>query len=124
MKLEDIRKEWNIPEITKEKLNELYSFIKPVIREGEQLFKIKDVEPTQCFTWAPEIIEEVEDLIKVDKIYFLSSSYPGFWKPSIDEILCLLQDRKDINELKYIEVSFMEHHKSGMGNIGLAKIYK
>jgi len=124
--LEKLREDWKFPRISNLRVNELSSKIKPVVlNEENKLFYIEDVDPVRtAFTWDPTFTDEATDLEEIDKVYTLHSSYPGLFKPSMEEIFCFIQDREDIDDIVAVSVSFLEHHNSGSGNIGLTTIYK
>lgn len=121
--LEKLRENWQKTSISNEELEKL-SFIKPLVRKNDILYYIEDKSKRDSFTWDPVLTEKAKKL-KLDRtVYFCSSSYPGLWKPSMDEVLFVIKNDIDINQIKAVEVEFVEHHKSGSGNIGLAKLYK
>jgi len=124
--LKELRENWKFPKISNAKITELSSKIKPVVlNEENKLFYIEDVDPVRtAFTWDPTFTNEATDLEEIDTVYTLHSSYPGLFKPSMEEIFCFIQNREDIDNIVAVSVSFLEHHNSGSGNIGTTILYK
>lgn len=128
--------EFKIPEITDEKLLEMYKAIKPVIYDKSvHMYKtvVLNVEAgnlkNKAFTWSPEFEKDndinPEELEYIKTIEFLSESYPGMWKPSVSEVFAFAQDDEDIIRDAFVfQVEFEGHHDSGRGNIGIASFYR
>ena len=88
----------SIPKISKDRVLELYSRIKPVVRfyRGElsedgrgKLYHIKKVNPFNiAFTWDPKPLKIARGLEKIIDIETLHTwGYYGIFKPSIEEVL-------------------------------------
>jgi hypothetical protein len=126
--LNNLVDEWKIPVITDERLEELLKRISPVVRNSDKnnkLYYIEDVDPkTQAFTWSPTFTKKAKKLVEIGYTFSLHSSYPGLWKPSMQEVLAFIQDIPNIDEVTAVEVTFVEHHQSGNGNIGKVTLYK
>ena len=127
--------EFKIPEITDEKLLEMYKTIKPVIYDKSVhmyrvvILNLDKGELKKVFTWLPEFEKNndinPEELEYIKTIEFLSASYPGMWKPSVEEVFAFAQDDEDIIRDAFVfQVEFAEHHSSGEGNIGIASFYR
>lgn len=117
-------KEWNIPQISEELVHELFETIKPVIYNQEQgICYIEDVDPIrQAFAWDPTITSPADGLIEMDSVSTLHSSYPGLWKPSMEEIFAVIQDRPDLDMVAAVRVELFCAHPSGRGNIGMTTL--
>lgn len=78
-----------IPKLTNERLAELQATIKPVIRDGKDLWYIEDVDPRNiAFTWDPKPTEKATGLKLLCTARTLHTyGYHGFFKPSIAEVL-------------------------------------
>lgn len=95
-------------EIEEERLNELFSTIKPVIRVGDEnkLFYIEDVHlRNNSFLWSPKATIEAAGLVpfKVIKTFHVFSTAVLF-KPSIAEVLAQIP-QKYVNKCVAFETS-------------------
>jgi len=128
MSLKNIVNDFDFPEISNEKVIEMFKKIKPVIRNKfDILMYIEDVDPIErSFTWDPKHTLEADnlELITDKECFMLSESYPGLWKPSMKEVFSFLQDNFYIDEIAAVEINFLAHHDSGDGNIGRVKIFR
>jgi hypothetical protein len=101
-----------IPNITDERLNELLSKIKPLVRnECGQLCHINMSElkdhRTTTFSWSPKITKKVYDITVVTKLKTLHTfNYAGFFKPTIAEVLSFVAqlDEYHLKDACYFEV--------------------
>lgn len=84
-------------EIEDDKLKQLFSKIKPVVRKDgcNGLYYIKDVDLRNvAFTWSPEITEDATGLKPFKTIItFHKYGYQGMFKPSIAEVLAQIPKR-------------------------------
>jgi hypothetical protein len=78
-----------VPEISVERLDELFSFIKPVVRKGDDLFYIAPPELQEAsFLWDPVVTAQATNLQEVGRIVtYHRYGYYGMFKPSIAEVL-------------------------------------
>lgn len=122
-----------IPDIELNKLNEMYKTLKPLVYDvlKEKLRYIElDAERDQlrvtAFTWNPKFKAGRQVKLKAFKsAHFLSSSYHGLWKPSVEEVFAFIQDDKELlDEAIAFSVECIAIHESGKGQIGLATFYK
>jgi len=95
-----------IPEISDERLTELYKRIKPVVtfrrkvkrlrqHQVGELYFIKDVNPRNvAFTWDPKPLQRVDNqLVLIGAIpTYHTWGYYGFFKPSIAEVIAQIPD--------------------------------
>lgn len=79
-----------IPKLSKERINELYSRIKPVYEYKRRLYYMKDVDLFNiAFTWDPKPLKPASGLEKIVDIETLHTwAFYGFFKPTIEEVLC------------------------------------
>ena len=126
---------FEIPEITEEKLLKMYESIKPVIYDKSVhmyrtvILNIDKGELKKVFTWLPEFEKNndinPEELEYIKTIEFLSASYPGMWKPSVEEVFSFAQNDEDIVRDAFVfQVEFEGQHDSGRRNIGIASFYR
>jgi len=127
MILQQLKKEWKIPDLSESRLEKLVKQIKPIVSnssDNDKLYYIEDVDPVeQAFTWDPTFTDESKELMLIGKTYSLHSSYPGLWKPSMEEVFAFIQNHKDIDKVVAISISAYSQHQSGNGNIGLVSLY-
>ena len=85
-----------IPNISDERLAELVARIRPVVRQDDQLFYIKPVDPRKiAFTWDPKLDGRAHRLARLVSVRTLHTyGYYGMFKPSIAE--CLAQMPEEI----------------------------
>jgi len=123
--LKQLTNNWEIPELSEERLSELVAQIKPMVKkENGDLYYIEDVDPVKtAFTFSPTFTKKAENYVKIGEAFSLHSSYPGLWKPSMEEIFSFIQNHKDIAIVNSVSVSFLDHHESGNGNIGRISLY-
>lgn len=127
---------FEIPEITEEKLLEMYKTIKPLAYDSTKAkmrYVSLDIKfghlRNKPFTWSPAFLSsptiDRPKLKSFKSIKFLSSSYPGLWKPSVAEVFAFAQSDEEIlqNAIAF-SVEHVAMHESGEGNIGLATFYK
>lgn len=83
-----------IPEVSEEKIKELFSRIKPVIDYNGVKKYIKDVDPFNIsYIWSPKTKGIANNLIAIkDIITYHSYGYYGLFKPSIAEVLAQIPD--------------------------------
>lgn len=84
-------KKLEIPEISDEKLEELYENIKPVMEREKELYWVHRPDSLRhiAFTWDPRLSNTpVKSLEKICTIKTLHTwAYYGFFKPTIAEVL-------------------------------------
>lgn len=122
-----------IPNIELKKLNKMYETLKPLVydKQKEKLRYIElNLEEDQlrvtAFTWNPKFKKGRQAALKSFKsAHFLSSSYHGLWKPSVEEVFAFIQDNTEIlKDAVAFSVEAIAIHESGKGIIGLATFYK
>lgn len=125
--------DFNIPEITDEKILDIYSKIKLVNVTDDSIRLVKIDESNiksfrNAFNYHLQYEEDSSDYSNIEMfvaVYFYSSSYPLFWKPKIEEVFGVVQDNENIlNNACAFSVEFVAMHDKGKGNIGLATFYK
>lgn len=124
---------FKIPDIPLDKLNEIYKTIKPLAYDSEkgklryvELDAEKDQLRVTAFTWKPKFKAGRQAALKSFKsAHFLSSSYHGLWKPSVEEVFAFIQEDKEIlDNAVAFSVEHIAIHESGQGQVGLATFYK
>lgn len=127
---------FEIPEITEEKLLEMYETIKPLAYDSPKAkmqYVSLDVKlghlRNKAFTWSPAFLSnptiDRPKLKSFKSIKFLSSGYPALWKPSVAEVFAFAQsDEEILQDAIAFSVEHVAIHESGEGNIGLATFYK
>lgn len=127
---------FEILEITEEKLLGMYKTIKPLAYDSTKAkmrYVSLDVKlghlRNKAFTWSPTFLSsptiDRPKLKSFKSIKFLSSSYPGLWKPSVEEVFAFAQsDEEILKDAIAFSVEHVAMHESGEGNIGLATFYK
>lgn len=124
-----VSEKFELPKISKEEVAALAKRIKPTIRSAEgQLSYIKEFDNVddmfkKSFTWEPEVTEPADDLVEVDRTFFLSTGYPAMWKPTISEVFAFIQDMPNIDLICAFETDYISQHKTGEGSIGRVKLY-
>jgi len=126
--LENIINKWEIPTIEKEEVNMLFKRIKPILRKDNgNFFLIEDVDPFKTsFAFNPKYKKKVKTkkLVEVGSAFSLHSSHPSLWKPSMEEVFAFIQNHPYIEDTNVVSIEFIDHHKSGNGNIGKITLYK
>ncbi len=127
---------FEIPEITEEKLLEMYETIKPIVYDSTKAtfrFIQLDIEKQQLrnrvFTWAPDFLPNPTvnrpKLKTFKSVKFLSSGYAALWKPTVAEVFAFAQsDDEILKDAVAFRVEYLAMHESGTGSIGLATFYK
>ena len=106
VKIADTKKlEFEVPQITDERLAELAERIKPVIRKNDVLYSIKPVDLRKiAFIWDPTEDGEAPALESIGEIRtYHKFGHPGFFKPSIAEVLAMIPD-EFINNVEFFEI--------------------
>ncbi len=86
---------FSIPPITDERLAQLVTRIRPVVRGGSNaLHWIKPCDPRgEAFTWDPKRLGRAQNLVKHATIRTLHTyGYYGMFKPSIAEVLAQIPE--------------------------------
>jgi hypothetical protein len=125
--LKEITNNWNIPEIGFIRLSNLFNQIKPIVihPSDNKFYYLEDVDPIkQSFVWNMVFTKKAKKLEKFDTVFSLHTSYPGLWKPSMEEVFAFIQNHPKINETVAVSVEFLDHHESGNGNIGKITLYR
>lgn len=127
---------FEIPKISEKKLEKMYETLKPLVYDAKTA-SFRHIElnveagnlRNKAFPLEPDFTPigkgRKPKLVAFDSAKFLSSSYPVFWKPSVEEVFAFIQDNKEL--LKDAVAFSVEHvamHESGRGNIGNATFYK
>ncbi len=75
-------------------LDELSSRISPLVREGDDLYRIEPVEPRHVsFIWDPQFVDKMEAWQPIGRIQTLHSlDHGGRFKPTIAEVLCMIPE--------------------------------
>ena len=93
--------EIKLPKLTEIELAARYKNLKPIVKNDngklswiKSFDKIKDLKTTS-YTWDPKFVREVKDdeLIELqcfDQLCLSPYAYYGFFKPTIEEVLCQL----------------------------------
>jgi hypothetical protein len=84
----------NIPKITDARISEMLKTIRPLIHRDGKLHCIKWIDTRKvAFTWNPVLDGEVQATEIVGRIRTLHTyGYPGFFKPSIAEVLAQIPE--------------------------------
>ncbi len=116
-------------EISDERLEELSKRIKPVVRLDGKLYYIREVNLREtAFTWSPKLKEEakgLEELIRIRTYH--TYGYPGFFKPSIAEVLSQIPKRHLLHTSAFeipVHVTDSEPKLCGEYHIARTILYK
>ena len=97
--------EFEVPQITDERLAELAERIKPLIRHRDLLFTIAPVDPSrQTFIIDPVLLEVAMGLEAIAEIRtYHTFQHPLIFRPSVAEVLAMIPD-EFIDEVKFFEI--------------------
>lgn len=113
---------FEIPKIEKTRLDDLMKQIRPMglkeVKDG--LFQLTYLEPLdpikESFAFGQKWLKPAKKLYLMTQYIGFTSSYPSFFKPSMEEVFAYIQDYSRIDEVKAFRVEFAGHHPSGEGN--------